>query len=109
MGKIISKTIPLNTTISMNTTVYPGSPFPLGATWGEQGVNFAIYAENANGVDLCLFNTLEDETESVKIRIKERTHHIWHVYVPGLKPGQLYGYRIYGPYEPHNGYRFKIL
>lgn len=90
----------------MNTTVYPGSPFPLGATFDERGVNFAIYAENANGVDLCLFNSLDNETESVKIRIKERTHHIWHVYVPGLKPGQLYGYRVYGPYEPHNGFRF---
>jgi glycogen operon protein len=90
----------------MNTTVYPGQPFPLGAIWDGGGVNFAIYSENAQGVDLCLFNTLEDETESVKIRINEVSHHVWHVYVPGLKPGQLYGFRVYGPYEPHNGHRF---
>lgn len=90
----------------MNTTVYPGSPFPLGATWDGEGVNFAIYSESAQGIDLCLFNSLEDETESVKIRINEVSHHVWHVYVPGLKPGQLYGYRVYGPYEPQNGHRF---
>ena len=86
--------------------VYPGSPFPLGATWNGQGVNFAIYAENATGVELCLFNSKEEQTESTKIRIDDRTHHIWHVYVPDLRPGQLYGYRIQGPYEPHNGHRF---
>lgn len=90
----------------MNTTVYPGSPFPLGATWDGEGVNFAIYSESAHGIDLCLFNSIEDETESVKIRINEISHHVWHVYVPGLKPGQLYGYRVYGPYEPQNGHRF---
>lgn len=90
----------------MNTTVYPGSPFPLGATWDGEGVNFAIYSESAQGIDLCLFNSLEDETESVKIRINEVSHHVWHVYIPGLKPGQLYGYRVYGPYEPQNGHRF---
>src|SRR5579875_3859439 len=90
----------------MNTTIYPGNPFPLGATWDGEGVNFALYAENAYGVDLCLFNKIEDETESVKIRINEVSHHVWHVYVPDLKPGQLYGYRVYGPYEPQNGHRF---
>ncbi len=90
----------------MNTIVYPGNPFPLGAIWDGEGVNFAIYSENAQGIDLCLFNTAEDETESVKIRINEVSHHVWHVYVPGLKPGQLYGYRVYGPYEPQNGHRF---
>jgi glycogen operon protein len=90
----------------MNTTVYPGSPFPLGAIWDGEGVNFAIYSETAQGIDLCLFNSLEDETESVKIRINEVSHHVWHVYVPGLKPGQLYGYRVYGSYEPQNGHRF---
>ncbi|HEU4469839.1 MAG TPA: glycogen debranching protein GlgX [Flavisolibacter sp.] len=90
----------------MNTTVYPGYPYPLGATWDGEGVNFALYAENAFGVDLCLFNTATDDVESVKIRISEVSHHVWHVYVPGLKPGQLYGYRVYGPYEPENGLRF---
>ena len=90
----------------MNTAVYPGSPYPLGATWDGKGVNFALYAESANGVDLCLFNEITDDTESVKIRMKERSYQVWHAYVPGLEPGQLYGYRVYGPYEPHNGNRF---
>jgi glycogen operon protein len=89
-----------------STSVYPGSPFPLGATWDEEGVNFALYSENASGVDLCLFSTIEDEVETVKIRMKERSHHVWHVYVPDLKPGQLYGYRVFGRYEPNNGHRF---
>lgn len=90
----------------MNTTVYPGSAFPLGATYDGQGVNFALFAENATGVDICLFNSMEDDTESIKIRVKERSNHVWHAYVPGLKPGQLYGFRVYGPFEPHNGHRF---
>jgi isoamylase len=90
----------------MDITVYPGSPFPLGADWDGQGVNFAIYAENATGVELCLFNTREEQNESAKIKIEERTHHVWHVYIPGLMPGQLYGYRVHGPYEPQNGHRF---
>ncbi|MRX46339.1 glycogen debranching protein GlgX [Pedobacter puniceum] len=90
----------------MNIKVYPGKPYPLGATWDGKGVNFTLYADNATGVDLCLFNTTKDETESVKIRIKERTHQIWHCYVPDIEPGQLYGFRVYGPYEPENGHRF---
>jgi len=88
----------------MIKTVYAGSPHPLGATWDGEGVNFAIYSENATSVDLCLFD--EDEKEEVIIKIKERYHHVWHVYVPGIKPGQLYGYRVDGPYEPENGHRF---
>lgn len=90
----------------MNTVVYPGSPYPLGATWDVEGVNFALYADNATGVDLCLFNSVEDQTEVFKIRMKERTHHIWHIYVPDLLPGQLYGYRVYGPFDPQNGSRY---
>src|SRR5690242_5673538 len=85
---------------------YPGSPYPLGATWDGEGVNFAIYADNATGVELCLFNTTMDEVASVKVRLKERSHQVWHIYLPGIKPGQLYSYRIYGPYEPENGHRF---
>ncbi|PVY42850.1 glycogen debranching protein GlgX [Pontibacter virosus] len=90
----------------MNITVYPGSPYPLGATWDGEGVNFALYADNATGVELCLFNTTEDESESVKIKMTERTHQVWHAYLPEIRPGQLYGYRVYGPYEPSNGHRF---
>ena len=77
----------------------------MGATWDGEGVNFALFAENATGVDLCLFNSTENG-ESARIRITEVSHYVWHVYVPGLKPGQLYGYRVYGPYEPQNGHRF---
>ncbi len=90
----------------MDITFYPGSPFPLGATWDGGGVNFAIYAENATAVELCLFNTKEDQKESEKIKVEDRTHHVWHIYIPGLTPGQLYGYRMHGPYEPQNGHRF---
>ncbi|HEY0067794.1 MAG TPA: glycogen debranching enzyme GlgX, partial [Flavisolibacter sp.] len=90
----------------MNTIVYPGEPFPLGATWDGKGVNFALYAENATGVDLCLFHSAAEDSESLRIRVRERSNHVWHVYIPGIKPGQLYGYRVYGPYEPQNGHRF---
>ncbi|QRQ99947.1 glycogen debranching protein GlgX [Dyadobacter sandarakinus] len=88
------------------TTVLPGEPYPLGATWDGKGVNFAVYSENATSVELCLFDSPESETEDVRVAIKEVTHHVWHVYVPGLKPGQLYGYRVHGPYEPMLGLRF---
>lgn len=84
---------------------YPGSPYPLGATWNGEGVNFALYADTATGVELCLFNSSDEEAE-IKIKIKERTHHIWHVFLPHVAPGQLYGYRVYGPYKPEEGLRF---
>ncbi|GAB3196937.1 glycogen operon protein [Pontibacter aydingkolensis] len=90
----------------MKKTTYPGNPYPLGATWDGEGVNFALYADNATGVELCLFSSAEDETESLKIKMAERTHQVWHAYLPDLKPGQLYGYRVHGPYEPENGHRF---
>ncbi len=89
----------------MNTLLYPGKPYPLGATWDGKGVNFALYAEYATGVDLCLFHG-EDGQKEERIRIDEVSHHIWHVYIPGLKPRQLYGYRVYGPYDPARGHRF---
>ncbi|TXK28600.1 glycogen debranching protein GlgX [Pontibacter qinzhouensis] len=90
----------------MNTEVYPGSPYPLGATWDGTGVNFALYAENATNVELCLFKSADEPTENVQIKITERTHHVWHTYLPGIKPGQLYGYRVHGPYAPAEGHRF---
>src|SRR5919112_1964489 len=90
----------------MNTKIYPGHPFPLGATWDGNGVNFAIYAENATGVDLCLFDAVDSGKESQRIRVYEVSHHVWHVYLPDARPGQLYGYRVYGPYEPEKGHRF---
>lgn len=82
----------------------PGKPYPLGAQWDGNGVNFALFSENADSVELCLFNG--EGEEYAKIKIEEVTHHVWHVYVPKLGPGQLYGYRVYGPYEPENGHRF---
>lgn len=83
-----------------------GSPYPLGATFDGKGVNFSIYSENAEAVELCLFDSPTDAEESTRIRIKERTHQVWHVYIPDIGPGQLYGYRVYGAYEPSNGLRF---
>jgi isoamylase len=85
---------------------YPGSPYPLGATWTGEGVNFALYADNATAVELCLFDAPKGATEKIKIKIKERTHYVWHVFLPDVKPGQLYGYRIHGAYEPEQGHRY---
>jgi isoamylase len=87
-------------------TVYPGSPFPLGATWDGSGVNFALYADNATGVELCLFDSLNDGKEAVRIPMGERSYQVWHAYLPEAKPGQLYGYRVHGPYDPANGHRY---
>lgn len=90
----------------MEVSTYPGDPFPLGAIWDGNGVNFALYAENATGVELCLFDEAKGAPETARIKLEERSHQIWHVYLPGLQPGQLYGYRVYGPWEPQNGHRF---
>jgi isoamylase len=89
---------------SIQLKVYPGKPYPLGSNWDGEGVNFAVFSENAAGVELCLFN--DQNEEFVKIKIEEVTHHVWHAYIPDIGPGQLYGYRVYGPYEPQNGHRF---
>ncbi len=89
----------------MSHKVYPGKPYPLGATWDGAGVNFALHSDHAEGVELCLFEEIYGE-EAVYIKFTERTHLIWHAYIPGLKPGQLYGYRVFGPYDPHQGHRF---
>src|SRR5437764_3957044 len=86
--------------------VWPGQPYPLGATWDGQGVNFAIFSENATSVELCLFNAADDGTESDKIMMRERTDQVWHCYLPDVRPGQFYGYRVHGPYDPHAGNRF---
>jgi len=84
----------------------PGSAQPLGATWDGQGVNFALFSEHATGVDLCLFESETSKTESIRIPIKERTNRIWHIYLPDALPGQLYGYRVHGPFAPEHGHRF---
>jgi glycogen operon protein len=86
--------------------VLPGSPFPLGATWIGAGVNFALVSEHATAVELCLFDSIEAEAESERVRLTEREGMVWHCYLPDVRPGQLYGYRVYGPYEPEHGHRF---
>jgi isoamylase len=90
----------------LNTITYPGSPYPLGATWNGEGVNFALYADNAIGVELCLFDSADDKKEKRRIKVTERTHTVWHIFVPDVAPGQLYGYRVYGEFDPLNGYRY---
>ncbi|MHB0958667.1 MAG: glycogen debranching protein GlgX [Pirellulaceae bacterium] len=86
--------------------VRPGKPYPLGATWDGRGVNFSVYAEHATKVELCLFDSPDASQESERIPISEQTDMAWHVYLPDLAPGQLYGYRFHGPYEPGQGHRF---
>jgi len=86
--------------------VWPGQSYPLGATWDGQGVNFAIFSENATSVELCLFNREDDAVESFRINVRERTDQVWHCYLPDVRPGQFYGYRVHGPYDPSNGNRF---
>jgi glycogen operon protein len=81
----------------------PGEPYPLGAAWDGEGVNFAVYSENAQKVELCLFDEHGHET---RVRLRECEAFVWHGYIPGLAPGQRYGYRVHGPYEPDKGLRF---
>jgi glycogen operon protein len=86
--------------------VWPGQPFPLGATWDGGGVNFALFSENATGVDLCLFDAPDDAREHTRLPMRERNDQVWHCYLPDVRPGQLYGYRVHGPYAPAQGHRF---
>src|SRR5262245_29171099 len=86
--------------------VWMGKPYPLGATLGHGGVNFALYSETATSVELCLFENIDATTEQVRIPFTEHTDQVWHLFLPGVKPGQLYGYRVQGPYEPDKGARF---
>ena len=85
---------------------WPGLAYPLGATWDGEGVNFALFSENATPVERYLFDRPEAGQESHRIRLEECTDQIWHVYIPGLWPGQHYGYRVHGPYQPEEGHRF---
>ncbi len=85
---------------------WPGRPYPLGVTFEPSGVNFALFSENATKVDLCLFDKANGTGETARIPLKEYTDFVWHVFLPGLGPGQLYGYRVDGPYEPAQGHRF---
>jgi isoamylase len=86
--------------------MWPGNPYPLGATWDGSGVNFALFCENGTKVELCLFDSADAKQESQRIALTETTDQVWHGYFPDLLPGQLYGYRIDGPFEPAKGHRF---
>jgi glycogen operon protein len=85
--------------------VEAGRPWPLGATWDGAGVNFALFSVNADKVELCLFNEAGDR-EVARVTLPEYTDQVWHAYLPQVGLGQLYGYRVYGPYQPENGHRF---
>jgi glycogen operon protein len=86
--------------------IRPGQPYPLGATPDAEGVNFALFSENATKVELCLFDSPDARSESARIPLLERTNQVWHAHLPGLKPGTIYGYRVHGPYDPAAGHRF---
>ncbi|MGA2208984.1 MAG: glycogen debranching protein GlgX [Acidimicrobiales bacterium] len=85
--------------------VWPGSPHPLGATWDGEGVNFALFSEHAWAVELCIF-TDGASSESIRISMPQATDHVWHAYLPDVRPGALYGYRVDGPWAPEEGHRF---
>ena len=86
--------------------VWPGQPYPLGATWIGIGVNFALFSAHATRVDLCLFDSADAARPSVCMPLPEQTNMVWHGYLPDIRPGQLYGYRVHGPYDPAAGHRF---
>ncbi len=87
----------------MSLTLLPGRRAPLGATFDGEGVHFAVFSETATGVDLCLFDERGAET---RLPLRDRTMNVWHGYVPGLLPGQRYGFRAHGAYDPKSGLRF---
>src|SRR5262249_42734622 len=86
--------------------VWPGHPYPLGATWDGAGVNFALFSEHATKVELCLFDSVYAQTEAARIVLPEQTDQVWHGYLPDARPGQFHGYRVHGPHEPEAGHRF---
>jgi isoamylase len=86
--------------------VRPGFAYPLGATWDGNGVNFALFSENATKVEICLFDSPDAKSEAQRVPMFEQTDMVWHVQLPDIQPGQLYGYRVHGPYDPAAGHRF---
>src|SRR4051812_31246221 len=98
-------TAPKTRAAPASPAIWKGHAYPLGATWAGDGVNFALFSEHATGVELGHFDRL-GETETSRVPFTERGNSVWHGFVPGLKPGQLYGYRVHGPYEPAHGHRF---
>src|SRR5919199_3418382 len=86
----------------MYLALWPGKVYPLGASWDGKGTNFALYSENATGVELCLFDRDDEET---RLTLTEFSNFIWHGYVPRIGPGQRYGFRVHGPWDPSRGLR----
>jgi isoamylase len=91
--------------MAVRADVWPGKPYPLGATWDGKGVNFALFSEHAETVELCLFDPTGHH-EVARIRLPEYTDQVWHGYLPDARPNLLYGYRVHGPYRPQDGHRF---
>ena len=87
------------------TAVWPGQPYPRGATWDGEGVNFSVFSARAEKVELCIFDHT-GRHELQRIEMRERTDEVWHCYLPEARPGLLYGYRVHGPYDPGKGDRF---
>ncbi|HZF55092.1 MAG TPA: glycogen debranching protein GlgX [Polyangiaceae bacterium] len=90
----------------MPARIWPGKPYPLGASYNGVGVNFALFSEGATKVELCLFDSATDSAPRETIELMEKRVHVFHSFVPGIKPGQLYGYRVHGPWDPERGLRF---
>ena len=91
--------------MNLITAVWPGRPFPRGAIWDGEGVNFALFSEHASKVELCIFDD-EGRRELQRVELREQTDLVWHCYLPEARPGMLYGYRVHGPYKPEEGHRF---
>lgn len=92
--------------MEQSRSIRVGAAYPLGATLTEGGANFALYSEHATGVTLEFFRKPEDSEAYESIRMHERDNFVWHTFIPGIKPGTLYGYRVSGPYQPEQGHRF---
>ncbi|MGH0036779.1 MAG: glycogen debranching protein GlgX [Myxococcota bacterium] len=86
--------------------VWPGRPYPLGATWDGEGTNFALFSRHATAVELCLFDPDGGPESEVRIELRERTNFVWHAYLPEVRPPQRYGYRVHGPWDPMAGHKF---
>src|SRR5262245_2851933 len=93
----------------MKASFGPGKSFPLGATVYSDGVNFSLFSKNSTVMELLLFDKADDLEPACVISLdpkRNRTFYYWHIFIPAIKPGQLYGYRAYGPFEPRTGLRF---
>ena len=85
--------------------VWQGTAYPLGATWDGAGTNFALFSEVAERVELCLFDPADGSGEETRVEVTEVDGLVWHCYLPAVEPGQHYGYRVHGPYQPERGHR----